>query len=63
MKSCNDMGGGRIRRHVSPTGTPCYRLVDARRNPQRNYQRHVIDALIEMSLLGRDTETGEYYLK
>lgn len=55
--------GGRIRRHVSPTGTLCYRLVDARRNPLRNYQKHVIDALIEISLLERDNDTGEYYLK
>lgn len=46
--------GGVLFKHVKPTGTICYRILDGNRNPVMNVRCGLVDDLIEKDVLERN---------
>lgn len=46
--------GGVVFKHVKPSGTLCYRLLDAKRNPILNIRMGIIEDLIQKGVLVAD---------
>lgn len=53
--------GAVLFKHVKPSGTMCYRVLDAEKRPVMNLQMHIVDALISKDVLDRNG--NEYVLK
>ncbi len=45
---------GTLRKHVKPSGSQCYRLVDAQLNPVRNVTTQVAEDLHQLSVLDKN---------
>jgi hypothetical protein len=53
--------GGVLYKHVRPTGTVCYRVLDGKRNPVINVRQGIVDNLIDNDVLEKNG--FEYVLK
>lgn len=49
--SLHQTPGGFLRKHVKPTGTVCYRLLDANVSPIKNYRQGLVDKLVDKDVL------------
>jgi hypothetical protein len=43
--------GGKIRRHIRPSNTVCFRLLDKNMNPLMNIRYHIVQELIEKEVI------------
>lgn len=57
------LNGGVLFKHVKPTGTICYRVLDNKRNPVFNVRCGLVDELIQKDVLEKVPNTFEYVLK
>lgn len=57
--------GGVLRQHIKPTGTLCFRLMDIKRNPIKNYRVGLIEELVSKQVIELSKAPGftEYVLK
>lgn len=53
--------GGVLFKHVKPTGTICYRVLDKNRNPVMNVRSGLVDELVSKDVLERSG--NDYVLK
>lgn len=59
--SLHQTPGGVLRKHVRPTGTLCYRLLDDKMNPIKNYRQGLVDKLKDKDVL--EMRGWDYVLK
>lgn len=53
--------GGVLRQHIKPSNTMCFRLLDAAKNPIKNYRYGLVHQLVDKNVL--EMKGHDYVLK